>query len=160
MVLDGESCLLESNGKCRGKVVWSIQEKSPTKMPCGENEGIPTRPWGRFPVGWGWPPLMDFRLKVRSKSLPRGGSSSLCVLRSMNTSVRKSKNTDPLLEKFKDEAKSRVTFATGRLGSPDPNDERPRPSLPFVPSTILLLQQQENQRFKKLTRDGAGAIAP
>jgi hypothetical protein len=60
------------------------------------------------------------------------------------------------LKKFKDEAMSRGYFMNlDRLGSPDPNDERPRQTLPFVPSTFMTMEQRNKQLFNP-----SGANAP
>jgi|GEM_PF-1367380 len=162
MLLDGENCLLESV-KIEERQVLIEPGKVANRKCLVVRMKASHLDLGSVPRGLGLAALDGFPIEgeeqIVHSQVGRVASVFWPVDEKKVNEIKKIQIRS--LKKFKDEAKSRGYYLQlDRLGSPDPNDERPRQSLPFVPSTFLHLERQENQRFEKLTRDGTGAIAP
>lgn len=159
--LDGKSCLLESvkveerqvmiePGKVAKRKCLVVRMKSP----------IPDL--GAQPLGLGMASIDGFPIEgeeqIVNPEVGRVASVFWPVDEKNLMAIKKLQIRS--LKQFKDEAVSRgYHMQLDRLGSPDSNDERPRQTLPFVPSNFLLLQQ-DNARLGNSARDNSGAPAP
>ncbi len=161
MVLDGESALLESvrieerdvlvaPGKVEKRKCLVARMKSNRAGPGDQSVGLGLASLEGFPIE-GEEQIVNFQAgRVASVFWPVD-EKNLGAIRKIQMRS---------LKKFKDDAKSRGYFLElDRLGSPDPNDERPRQVLPFVPSNFLL-QERANQSVGKLSPGMSGVGAP
>ena len=161
MILDGKNCLLESVKSEEREVM--IEPGKVAKRKClVVRMRAPIPELGAQPLGLGLASLDGFPIEgeeqIVNAEVGRVASVFWPIDDKKLMAIKKIQFRS--LKKFKDEATSRGYFMhLDRLGSPDPNDERPRQTLPFIPSTFMIMQQG-NRQLLNPSRDTSGANAP
>jgi len=157
MIVDGKNCLLESVKSEEREVMIEPGKVAKRKCLVVRVRG-PIPEMGTQPLGLALASIDGFSIEgeeqIVNSEVGRVASVFWPIDDKKLMAIKKIQFRS--LKKFKDEAMSRGYFMNlDRLGSPDPNDERPRQTLPFVPSTFMTMEQRNKQLFNP-----TGANAP